>query len=125
MNRRRHLRTLVAIGLIAGSLPFMSWTAKAAMSGASIDGVEGWSGGAGPISPRVDQSIDRSGQNQHTGMGSWRISNSTASGNLNGVFGGWVFGPGLSVSAGQPSSGAGADQFKATLWFRSASVSAD
>src|SRR5262249_34124167 len=34
-------------------------------------------------------------------------------------------GPGLSVSAGQPSSGAGADQFKATLWFRSASVSAD
>ena len=29
------------------------------------------------------------------------------------------------MSAGQPSSGAGADQFTATLWFRSASASAD
>ena len=36
-----------------------------------------------------------------------------------------MFGPGLPVSAGQPSSGAGADQFTATLWFRSASASAD
>ena len=46
-------------------------------------------------------------------------------GNHNGAFSGWVFGPGLPVSAGQPSSGAGADQFTATLWFRSASASAD
>ena len=29
------------------------------------------------------------------------------------------------MSAGQPSSGAGANQFTATLWFRSASASAD
>ena len=36
-----------------------------------------------------------------------------------------MFGPGLPVSAGQPSSGAVADQFTATLWFRSASATAD
>ena len=91
----------------------------------SIEGQEGWSGGTIPISASVDQTVDQSGANQRTGTGAWRISNNTSLGNLNGAFAGWVFGPGLLVSAGQPSSGAAANQFTATLWFRSASATAD
>ena len=126
MNPRRHVPLLVAIGLIAGLLPAMTWTVMAAMApGSSIQGFEGWSGGAGPISPKVDQSVDQSGHNGRTGQGAWRISNNNSLGGYYGSFGGWVFGPGLAVSAGQPSSGAGADRFSATLWFRSASTSAD
>ena len=52
-------------------------------------------------------------------------TNTSLAGGHNGPFAGWVFGPGLAVSAGQPSSWAGADQFRATVWFRSASASAD
>ena len=123
--RRRHVRLVVAIGLIAGLLPFTIGTVIEAMTARSIEGQEGWSGGTIPISASIDQAVDQSGVNQRTGTGAWRISNNTSLGNYNGNFAGWVFGPGLSVSAGQPSSGAGADQFTATLWFRSASASAD
>ena len=94
-------------------------------SAGSIQGQEGWSGGTIPIAASVDQAVDLAGVNQRTGTGAWRISNNTSLGNYNGNFAGWPFGPGLPVSAGQPSSGAGADQFTATLWFRSASASAD
>ena len=85
---------------------------------------------AGPVersrSPRASTRSSTSPVlNQRTGTGAWRISNNTSLGNYNGNFAGWVFGPGLPVSAGQPSSGAVADQFTATLWFRSASASAD
>jgi len=128
VNRRvsaNPFRLLVAIGLFAGLFPAMSWTVRAAMSSGSIQGLEGWSGGTIPIAASVDQSIDQTGHNQRTGTGSWRISNNTASGNHNGSYAGWAFGPGLATSAGQPSSGAGADQFSATLWFRSATASAD
>src|SRR5436190_6354304 len=121
-NPHRHLRLLVAIGLIAGLLPAMNWTVIAAGTpGFSIGLLDGWSGGTMPISTDVDQAVDQSAPNVHTGQSAWRISNKK----YNGNFDGWVFGPGLAVSAGQPSSGAGADQFKATLWFRSASASAD
>jgi hypothetical protein len=125
MNPRCHVRLLVAIGLIVGLLLVTTGTVIAAMSAGSIQGQEGWSGGTIAIAAAVDQSVDQSGVNQRTGRGAWRISNNTSLGNHNGAFGGWPFGPGLSVSAGQPSSGAGADQFRATLWFRSASASAD
>ena len=91
-------------------------------SAGSIQGQESWSGGTIPIVASVDQAVDLTGVNQRTGTGAWRISNNTSLGNHNGAFSGWVFGPGLPVSAGQPSSGAGADQFTATLWFRSASA---
>ena len=94
-------------------------------SAGSIQGQEVWSGGTIPISASIDQTVDLSGINPRTGTGAWRISNNTSLGNHNGNFAGWVFGPGLPVSAGQPSSGAAADQFTATLWFRSASASAD
>src|SRR5262245_56260954 len=77
----------------------------------SIDGQDGWSGGTIPISPSVAQVVDQSGANSHFGIGAWSVSNNTSSGNHNGAFGGWPFGPGLAVSAGQPSSGAGADRF--------------
>ena len=123
--RRRHVRIVVAIGLIAGLLPFTIGTVIEAMTARSIEGQEGWSGGTIPVSASIDQVVDQSGVNQRTGTGAWRISNNTSLGNYNGNFSGWVFGPGLPVSAGQPSSGAGADQFTATLWFRSASASAD
>ena len=125
MNPRRHVRLLVAIGLIAGLLPVTIGTVIEAMSARSIEGQEGWSGGTIPISASIDQTVDQSGLNQRTGTGAWRISNNTSLGNYNGNFAGWVFGPGLPVSAGQPSSGAVADQFTATLWFRSASAAAD
>ena len=94
-------------------------------SAGSIQSQESWSGGTIPIAASVDQAVDLSGLNERTGTGAWRISNNTSLGNHNGAFAGWVFGPGLPVSAGQPSSGAVADQFTATLWFRSASASAD
>ena len=121
MTPRRHVRLLLAIGLIAGLLPMTIGTVIEAMSAGSIQGQEGWSGGTIPISASVDQTVDHAGLNQRTGTGAWRISNKA----YNGNFAGWVFGPGLPVSAGQPSSGAGADQFTATLWFRSASAAAD
>ncbi len=94
-------------------------------SAGSIQGQESWSGGTIPIAASVDQTVDLSGLNQRTGTGAWRISNNTSLGGYNGTFAGWPFSPGLPVSAGQPSSRAGADQFTATLWFRSASASAD
>ncbi len=123
--RRRRVRLVVAIGLIAGLLPVTIGTVIEAMAARSIEGQEGWSGGTIPVAASIDQIVDQSGVNQRTGTGAWRISNNTSLGNHNGAFSGWVFGPGLSVSAGQPSSGAGADQFSATLWFRSASAVAD
>jgi hypothetical protein len=125
MTPRRRVRLLAAIVLIASLLPVAIGTVIEAMSAGSIQGQEGWSGGTIPIGASVDQSVDQAGLNQRTGTGAWRISNNTSLGNYNGNFAGWVFGPGLPVSAGQPSSGAGADQFTATFWFRSASASAD
>ena len=125
MKPRRHVRLLVLIALIAGLLPVAIGTVIEAMSAGSIEGQEGWSGGPIPIAAIVDQTVDQSSLNQRTGTGAWRISNNTSLGNHNGAFFGWPFGPGLPVSAGQPNSGAGADQFSATLWFRSASASAD
>ena len=127
MTPRRHVRLLLAIVLIAGLLSVTIGTVIEAMSisARSIQGQDGWSGGTIPISASIDQIVDQSGLNQRTGTGAWRISNNTSLGNYNGNFAGWVFGPGLPVSAGQPSSGAVADQFTATLWFRSASAAAD
>jgi parallel beta-helix repeat protein len=91
----------------------------------SIQGQDGWSGGSGAISPSVDQAVVQTGSDTHLGVGAWHISNDTSNGNYNGAFGGWVFSPGLSVAAGDPSSGAGADRFSATFFFRSASTVAD
>jgi hypothetical protein len=90
----------------------------------SIQGQDGWSGGSGAIAPGVDQAVVQ-GSVAHFGVGAWHVSNDTSNGNYNGGFGGWVFSPGLSVAAGQPSSGAGADRFSATFFFRSASTVAD
>lgn len=89
----------------------------------SIDAQDGWSGGTIPISSSVDQGVDQ--LQAHAGIGSWRVSNNTANGNHNGAFGGWPFAPGLAVSAGQPSSGAGADQLNATFFFHAGSATAD
>ena len=127
MTQRRQVRLLVAIVLIAGLLPATIGTIIEAMSisARSIQGQDGWSGGTIPVSASIDQVVDQSGVNQRTGTGAWRISNNTSLGDYNGDFVGWPFSPCLAVSAGQPSSGAVADQFSATLWFRSASASAD
>jgi parallel beta-helix repeat protein len=91
----------------------------------SIQGQDDWSGGTGAISPSVDQAVVQTGSDTHVGVGAWHISNDTSNGNYNGSFGGWVFSPGLSVAAGDPSSGAGADRFSATFFFRTASTAAD
>ena len=91
----------------------------------SIQGQNGWSGGTGAISTQIDQAVDQTGADAHFGVGGWHISNDTTYGNFNGGFNGWVFSPGLSVSAGQPSSLAGADRFSATFFFRSANTAAD
>jgi len=124
MNLSRYLRLSVA-ALIVGLLPMTIGTVVEALSGASIQGQDGWSGGTIPIDPSVDQALDQSGLHQRTGIGAWRVSNSTALGDHNGAFAGWVFSRGLGVAAGQPSSGAAADQFRATVWFHSVSPSAD
>ncbi len=122
----RRLSVLAAVlALTAGLLPGLAGSAAASSPG-SIQGQDGgWSGGTGAISSGVDQVVDQSGSHAHTGVGSWRVSNSTVNGGNNGAFSGWPFGPGLTVSAGQPSSSAGADQFNATLWFKSGSATAD
>jgi hypothetical protein len=125
MTPRRHVHHLLALGLITGLIAIRVVTVIGGISARSIEGQEGWSGGTIPISSSIDQIVDQSGLNQRTGVGAWRISNNTSLGNHNGNFAGWVFGPGLPVSAGQPSSLAVADQFTATLWFRSASATAD
>ncbi|MGV3607377.1 MAG: beta strand repeat-containing protein, partial [Planctomycetaceae bacterium] len=91
----------------------------------SIQGQDGWSGGNIPISPNVYQAIDQTGLNAHTGIGSWQVSNNTTNGNYNGNFNGWPFTPGLVAAAGQPSSGAPADRFSATYYFKSGSAIAD
>src|SRR5262249_23186009 len=72
-----------------------------------------------------DQAVAQPTVNAHAGVGSWRVSNSTSNGNYNGNFTGWPFSPGLAVTAGQPSSGAGADRFTATFFFKAASTVAD
>src|SRR5678816_4640697 len=92
-RRRAMFESLESRQLLAGFVP------------GSIQGQEGWSGGTIPISPAVDQAVDQSGANAHSGVGALRISNDTTFGNNNGAFGGWVFGPGLTAAAGQPSSG--------------------
>src|SRR5262245_29396863 len=97
----------------------------AAVVPGTIQGQGGWSGGTVAISPRVDQAVDQTGSNAHSGVGAWHVSNATINGNHNGAFGGWVFSPELLVAAGQPSSGARADRFSATFYFRSASNDAD
>ena len=125
MNPRRFFRIPLAIVLIAGLLSATIGTVIEAMSARTIEGQQGWSGGPVPIAARIDQAVDQSGLNQRTGTGAWRISNNTSLGGYYGHFSGWPFGPRLPVSAGQPSSGAVADQFTATLWFRSASATAD
>jgi hypothetical protein len=93
----------------------------------SIQGQDGWSGGTIAIAAAVDQAVVQStpNPNAHAGVGSWRVSNSTVNGNFNGGFNGWPFSPGLAVTAGQPSSGAGADRFTATFFFKSANTVAD
>jgi hypothetical protein len=91
----------------------------------TIQGQDGWSGGIGAISPSVDQAVDQTGSNAHFGVGAWHVSNDTSKGDNNGGFVGWGFSPGLSVAAGQLSSGAGADRFSATFFFRSANTVAD
>src|SRR5262249_20617741 len=85
----------------------------------TLQGQDGWSGGNIAISPTVDQAVDQTGSNAHLGAGAWHVSNNTSNGNHNGAFSGWPFAPGLSVAAGQPSSGASADRFSATFFLRS------
>ena len=97
-----------------GALPFQV---------GSIQGQDGWSGGTVPIATSILQGVDQSGSYAHAGVGSWQISNRTPA--PNGVFNSWPFSPGLSIAAGQPCTGAGADQMNATIWFRSAALVAD
>src|SRR6516165_6875589 len=59
----------------------------------TIQGQDGWSGGAGAISTSVDQAVVQTGSDAHVGVGGWHISNDTSNGNHNGAFGGWVFTP--------------------------------
>lgn len=97
----------------------------AGFTAGSIQGQDGWTGGNIAISSSVFQTVDQTGFNAHTGTGSWQISNNTTNGNANGAFNGWPFTPGLAVSAGQPSSGALADRFSATFYFKAGSSVAD
>ena len=110
---RLHLETVENRLVLSGFVP------------GSIQGQDGWSGGTTAISTSIDQTVDQTGSNAHSGVGALHMSNDTSNGNSNGAFSGWPFSPGLSVAAGQPSSGAGANQFSATFFFRSASTVAD
>ncbi len=97
----------------------------AGFTAGSIQGQDGWTGGTTAINPSVFQGVDQTGLNAHTGTGSWQISNNTTFGNINGAFTSWPFTPGLVAAAGQPSSGAPADRFTATYYFKSGSAVAD
>ncbi|MCU0706438.1 MAG: hypothetical protein MUF18_20975, partial [Fimbriiglobus sp.] len=98
----------------------------AAFNPGTIQGQGGWSGGSVDINPNVVQGVDQGGGLARSGTGSFVVSNSTANGGgFNGGFNGWPFSPALSVTSGQPSSGAMADTFTATIWFRSVSSTAD
>lgn len=85
----------------------------------SIQGQDGWSGGTIPIAASVDQGI--TGAAFRTGNQSFQISNRAYNGNFNG----WVFSPGLAVSAGQAGSNTGADAMSISFWFRSSSLVGD
>ena len=85
----------------------------------SIQGQDGWSGGTIAISPSVDQEVTNAAA--FAGTQSFRVSNN----GFNGAYGGWIFGPGLTDAAGQPSSGATANRISLTLMFQSVSSSAD
>src|SRR5262245_452627 len=91
----------------------------------SIQGQDSWSGGIIPIAATVTQGVDQSGAFSRPGVGAWKVSNSTALGNHNGAFAGWPFAPGLAVTSGQPSSGAGADMLTATVYFKAGSAVVD
>lgn len=100
-------------------------TTPAPFAPGSIQGQDGWSGGSVAISPAVTQGVDQTGTLGRLGSGAFVVSNGTTNGNFNGGFAGWPVGPALSVAAGQPSSGASADLFNATVWFRTVSSTAD
>jgi hypothetical protein len=124
----RHRFSSLALAALLLVIP--ASMSRAAYTVGSIDTQNGWSGGGTTGSPAminntIDQAITTA--DAHTGTQSWRISNSTINGfpsSSFGIFGGFPFSPSLSVPAGQPSSGALANRFAATYWFKSASQSA-
>jgi hypothetical protein len=97
----------------------------AAFNPGSIQAQDGWSGGSVDVRPEVTQGVNQGGTLSQLGSGAFVVSNSTASGNFNGGFAGWPVSPALAVAAGQPSSGAAADIFGASVWFRTVSTTAD
>lgn len=122
MSRKRDFRPFVAIPTLQ---PLEDRSVPAAFAVGSIQGQDGWSGGNIPIAAAVTQGVDLSGTLSRTGVGAFVVSNKPNAGSHNGAFSGWPFSPALSVAAGQPSSGAAADLFTATFWFRSVSNAAD
>ena len=91
----------------------------------SIQGQDGWNGGSVAISPTVHQAVAIPAAFAHNGTGAWLISNDNSLGGDYGSFGGLPFSPALAVPAGQPSSGALANRFRATLFFHAGSTVAD
>ena len=100
-------------------------TTPATFAPGSIQGQDGWSGGSVAVNSAVTQGVDQTGTLGHLGGGAFVVSNSTSNGDFNGGFSGWPVGPALSAAAGEPSSGAPADLFTATVWFRTVSTVAD
>ncbi len=111
--------------LLLGSFSVATLALGQGFTPGSIDGQNGWNGGVIPISSSVNQQVVSNVSATNDGSGAFQISNNTSSGNYNGNFGGWVFGPSLSVSAGYAGSGAGANGFQFTLKFRSVGTVAD
>lgn len=108
----------------------------AAMDVGTLAGQDGWSGGESPdftnnsahptsANPDLWYESDWHGEavttaDAHTGTQSWWLrSGYDSSGS------GTPFSPGLAVSAGQPSSGAGGNTFSASFWFRAADPNGD
>ncbi|PHR90459.1 MAG: hypothetical protein COA78_35295 [Blastopirellula sp.] len=106
----------------------------------TLDGQDGWSGGGpGDSSGFTNNGAQPDSSNfdlehtpgewfgeavttadAHTGTQSWLLRNGYDSSGS-----GTPFSPGLSVNAGQPSSGAGGDTFFGSFWFKSADSSGD
>lgn len=110
--------------------------ASAAMVVGSLAGQEGWSGGASsgftnnsaqPGSSNSDLFYDGEWHGEavttagaHSGSQSWLFRNGYDSPGS-----GTPFSPGLSVGAGQPSSGAAGTGFSASFWFKAAGAAGD
>ena len=134
MKTRRRMRTGVAVWIVLALM--LGVFDSFALAGGPIQvgrligpgpGQDGWSGGAQAGLTNWSAHGDDDGEGEkvrgtvsHAGTQCWHFERGYDSSGQ-----GTPFSPSLAVQAGQPSSGAGADAFTATLWFKACDESGD